>query len=133
MIAAVHDITSRRAHARLLCAALLAAAGVTACSSSKSSSATTTAPVQSKAGAGPTVNTVGLAFQPQEVTAKAGQAVTWMTTDGTAHNIVDDDGAFSNGAIKTGTSFSHTYDSPGTFKFHCSIHPTMTGTVTVTA
>jgi plastocyanin len=131
----VHDTTSRWGRARLaLGAVVLIAPVVAACSSSNNntSSSTTTAPVQSSAGAGPTVNTVGLAFQPQEVTAKAGQAVTWMTTDGTAHNVVDDKGAFTDGAIKTGTAFSHTYDSAGTFKYHCSIHPSMTGTVTVT-
>src|SRR3954447_22200907 len=138
-IAAVHTSRLWMTPARLAACGMVAALAFAACSSDKDSSSdattTTTAAGQSSASgsSGATTNTVVFAFQPQEVAVKVTQPVTWMTTDGTEHNIVDDGGAFKDGPVKTGTAFSHPYPTAGTFKFHCSIHPSMTGTVTVTA
>jgi plastocyanin len=50
---------------------------------------------------------------------------------GTTHNITADDGSFTSGPLAPGTSFDATFSLAGTFTYHCSIHPTMKGTVTV--
>src|SRR5215212_8146649 len=34
--------------------------------------------------------------------------------------------------MKPGTNFSQTFTTPGTYTYHCEIHPQMTGTVVVT-
>ncbi|MEO8295944.1 MAG: hypothetical protein ABI613_10560 [Gemmatimonadota bacterium] len=53
-------------------------------------------------------------------------------TNGTAHRMVSDDGTtFGSGNIPPKGSFVATLSSPGTFAYHCSIHPSMTGTVVV--
>src|SRR3954447_23442499 len=127
-IAAVHTSRLWMTPARLAACVMVAALGFAACSSDKESSGdattTTTAAGQSSAsGSGATINTVGFAFQPQEVTVKVNQPVTWMTTDGTEHNIVDDGGAFKAGPVKRGSAFTPPYPPAGTFKFHCSTHP----------
>jgi hypothetical protein len=43
----------------------------------------------------------------------------------------DPAGAFDSGAVQPGQSYSFTFDKPGTYTYHCEIHPDMTGTVTV--
>jgi plastocyanin len=79
------------------------------------------------------------AFVPESVTVQAGTTVIWTNQDSAPHTIVSDaTPLFSLGAIFTssqlaqGQQFSFTFNSPGTYLFHCSIHPFMKGTVTVT-
>jgi plastocyanin len=43
----------------------------------------------------------------------------------------DDPRTFKSGALDTDDSFSFTFDKPGTYRYFCSIHPHMTGTVVV--
>ena len=40
-------------------------------------------------------------------------------------------GCFVPGALDTGESFSFKFDKPGTYRFTCSIHPRMVGTIIV--
>jgi plastocyanin len=72
-----------------------------------------------------------LAFNPQTVTIKVGETVTWTNQDSHNHTVVADDGAFQSNDLANGATFSFTFDKAGTYAYHCSIHPTMTGTVTV--
>ena len=60
-----------------------------------------------------------------------GDTVTWVFADGgMAHDVVADDKSFRSPLLKSGT-FSYTFDEPGTFSYHCTPHPDMTGSVTV--
>lgn len=70
-------------------------------------------------------------FGPDMVTIKAGTTVTWTNQDSTQHTVTADDGSFDGGPLAQGQTFSHTFDTAGTFTYHCKIHPTMTATVTV--
>jgi len=51
----------------------------------------------------------------------------------TTHTVTADGGLFNSGNLSTGQSFSFTFVSRGTFTYHCRIHPSMTGTVSVTS
>ena len=42
-----------------------------------------------------------------------------------------DNGEFDSGTLAQGDEFSETFGTAGTFAYHCTIHPSMTGTVTV--
>jgi plastocyanin len=64
---------------------------------------------------------------------KVGTTVTWSNGDAVGHTVTADGGAFDSGTIAPGTSFSRRFGSAGTFAYHCKIHPSMTGTITVTA
>jgi plastocyanin len=76
----------------------------------------------------------GFAFHPPSVTVNAGDTVTWTNNDGISHTATADDGStFNTGAIGSGGSASATFNSAGTFAYHCSIHPTMHGRVVVRA
>lgn len=75
------------------------------------------------------------AFSPANVTVKTGTTVTWTNKDSVAHTVTADSAsadAPSSGDIGPGHTYSFTFKQAGTFKYHCSIHTDMLGTVTVT-
>lgn len=61
-----------------------------------------------------------------------GQRVVVTNTDSASHTWSAVDGSFDSGTLGEGDSFEFTFDEPGTFDYLCNIHPTMTGSVTVT-
>jgi plastocyanin len=75
----------------------------------------------------------GQSFSPNPGSVKVGQTVAWKNNDAITHTATADSGSFDTGAIPPGgTSNPITMSTAGTFGYHCSIHPTMTGTLTVT-
>jgi len=75
-----------------------------------------------------------MAFSPATITVKKGTTVTWTNQDSVAHTVTENDGQDGpkSSNLANGQSYSFTYNTVGTFKYHCTIHPNMTGTVTVT-
>lgn len=71
------------------------------------------------------------AFSPATLTVSAGTKVTWNQQDGAPHTVTADDGSFSSGTLAQGQSYSFTFATPGTYTYHCAIHPMMKGTVIV--
>lgn len=69
------------------------------------------------------------AFSPQDIKVKKGDTVTWKNEDAATHTIKSD--SFQSGDISTGGTYQHKFENAGTFNYSCSIHPSMTGTVTV--
>lgn len=65
------------------------------------------------------------------VTAAPGQTITVRNSDGAPHTWTAADGSFASGTLEQGDEFSITLDEPGTYSFFCEIHPSMTGTLTV--
>lgn len=73
------------------------------------------------------------AFSPQTLTVKPGTKVVWTNRDSVAHTVTSDSGAWpDSGPIASGQTFAHTFGKPGTYAYHCHIHPSMTATVVVT-
>jgi plastocyanin len=70
-------------------------------------------------------------FSPATITVKAGATVTWVNHDEEPHTIFNDAGLFRSSALDTNESFSYTFDKPGTYRYICTIHPRMTGTIIV--
>ena len=81
-----------------------------------------------------TVNATGSStWSPSSVTIAVNDTVTWKNQGG-IHNVVFDDGSFTEPSSPSGTmwSVSRTFNSAGTFKYHCGFHGTaMAGTVVV--
>jgi plastocyanin len=75
------------------------------------------------------------AFSPASLTIKAGTTVTWKNSTAASHTVTSDDGkSFNSGTsnpIASGATFSFTFNTPGTFAYHCAIHPTMKATIVV--
>ena len=79
-----------------------------------------------------TVDIEGFAFSPDMVVVLNGTTVTWTNLDADNHTVTADDGAFDSGWIEQGESFSYTFDTLDTFPYHCTPHPSMTGSVETT-
>jgi plastocyanin len=71
------------------------------------------------------------AYAPNPVVINAGGTVTWTNNDTTTHTSTGDDGSWNSGSIAPGAKFSRTFATAGSYKYHCSFHPGMIGTVTV--
>jgi plastocyanin len=144
-----------RSPLRLALAALAVTAlvlALAACGSSGSKSSGASSPAKSSsstAGAtgatGDTVNLKLIAYKPAALTVSAGTTVTWHQMDAGFHTVTSGtvsqdpggvtphpDGTFDSGQLATGKSYSHKFDTPGTYTYFCQIHPaTMHGTITV--
>ena len=72
-----------------------------------------------------------LAFLQSRIEIAAGTTITWKNQDQLQHTVTADDNSFDSGLLDPGAVWSHTFDQPGTFTFHCTPHPFMTGTVVV--
>jgi plastocyanin len=72
------------------------------------------------------------AFTPASISAKVGDTITWTNNDTTPHTPALDDGTCSTDALSQGAKGSLTFSAPGTYPYHCAIHPTtMKGTIVV--
>ena len=70
-------------------------------------------------------------FEPADITVKAGESVTWTNEDSVQHNVAADDGGFEGPLLSKGESYTFTFDTPGSYPYHCTPHPFMKATVTV--
>src|SRR5476649_718515 len=72
-------------------------------------------------------------FSPAQLSVAAGSTVTWENHDDMPHTIVNDatPREFKSAPLDSGEHFSQTFAKPGTYKYFCSIHPHMTGTLVV--
>ncbi|MGN6664514.1 MAG: cupredoxin domain-containing protein [Solirubrobacterales bacterium] len=77
------------------------------------------------------VQIVEFSYEPDPVVVQAGGKVIWRNEDAASHTATADDGSFDTGTIEEGKLGSATFKEPGTFTYHCEIHPTMHGTVEV--
>jgi plastocyanin len=93
-----------------------------------SSSATATKVVQIN----PDPNTVGR-FDPQTVNISTGQSVEWDWIDTSSQHSTTSDtsGVWDSCLQNAGFKFIFTFNSPGTYTYHCTIHAAMTGTIKV--
>jgi len=72
------------------------------------------------------------AFNPQTLTVKSGEKVTWINRDEEPHTIVSVGKQFKKStALDTDQEFTITVVAPGTYDYFCSVHPKMTGTIVV--
>ena len=79
-----------------------------------------------------TVLIQNFSFKPAHITIKRGTRVTWINKDMTKHTATASNGAFDSGVLRPGQSYSHTFKTAGrTNKYHCEIHHSMRGSVTV--
>jgi plastocyanin len=106
-------------------------------SCSKSTAYDTTTPTTPGPKGGPGTNEVwiqGMAFTPSTITVAAGTTIKWTNKDGVAHTVTNDSGSteiFDSGSMADGAAFSHTFNTSGSFSYHCAFHMAMKATVVV--
>jgi plastocyanin len=73
-------------------------------------------------------------FTPNPISINVGGTVTWTNNGSVSHTSTSNTGAWDTGVIAPGTtSAAVTFNTAGTFAYHCAIHPSMTGTIVVSA
>jgi plastocyanin len=77
-----------------------------------------------------TITIDNFTFAPAQLTVKVGDTVTWSNHDDIPHTIVSA-GKFRSKTLDTDDSFSFTFTASGDYKYFCSLHPHMTGTIKV--
>ena len=79
-----------------------------------------------------TIEISGFAFSAKELTIKQGETVTWVNRDSVKHSIISDEGIeLKSDLFSTSEIFSHTFNSKGTFDYHCGAHPNMNAKIIV--
>ena len=80
-----------------------------------------------------TVHAAVANFEWGAVSAKVGDVVTWTNSDSAPHAVALDDGScsMSDNIAASGGTRSLKFNVAGSFPFHCSVHPNMKGTITI--
>lgn len=73
------------------------------------------------------------AFKPATVTIPVGASVTWTNLDDDPHTATADNGAFDSKGLAKGDTFTFQFTKPGTYSYHCTVHPFMKATIIVQA
>ena len=77
------------------------------------------------------VRMVNFAFRPRSLTISAGTKVRWVVREGT-HSTTSNSGVWDSGVLSQGEAFGRVFRKAGTFKYHCTVHPSaMRGAITV--
>jgi plastocyanin len=126
---------ARRAAVVVAAALIVLTLGVltVACGGGSGGTTATTAGTDTTTGGAKTVQVImsNRAYDPATVTIKVGDTVTWVNQDAPKHDVVADNGEFKSDLFDKGATFSFTFAKAGTYPYHCSIHPGMTGTIIV--
>jgi plastocyanin len=109
----------------------LTGAGPAAAAAAGAAAAVPAASQASAAGSDAQIVVKDFMFAPMSLKVKAHSTVTWVNKDDEPHTVISETGLFHSSAIDTNERFSFKFDSAGTYRFLCSIHPRMTGTIIV--
>ena len=71
------------------------------------------------------------AFGPDPVDVLPGESVQWENASERTHTVTAADGSFDSGELTNGDTFTHAFDTAGTYAYACTIHPSMTGEIDV--
>jgi|SRR3989344_3046748 len=78
------------------------------------------------------VEIANFAFSSPTLTINVGDTVTWANQDSVKHTVTSDSGTeLSSSTLANGQTYSHTFNTAGTFAYHCIPHPYMKAKVIV--
>lgn len=78
------------------------------------------------------IQIIGYAFDPEEVTIKVGDTITWTNMDSAQHTVVSTSGKeLASERLSKGNSYFHTFTKAGTYYYYCTLHPSMKAKVIV--
>jgi plastocyanin len=70
-------------------------------------------------------------YLPATLTVPSGTTVTWTSHDDEPHTVTSSEKVFASPGLDADETFSYTFATPGTYTYYCTLHPHMTGTITV--
>jgi len=77
------------------------------------------------------VTVANFSFTPARAHVVLGGRVTWTFPEPMAHTTTSDKGFWNSGPRRNGVTFTRTFATAGTYRYHCSIHTFMHGRVLV--
>ena len=92
---------------------------------------------EAPAAEGAAVSMKDITFKPDAINVKKGEAVTWTNDDSVGHDVTKKGGPGAEfksgdpGGMQAGDTFKQTFTTAGKVDYVCTVHPNMTGTVTV--
>jgi plastocyanin len=113
---------------------LILSCACTGCTSSQSPAPVPAATTLAPATGSTSILIKNFAFSPDVLTIRTGNTVIWTNQDSVPHQIASDPGSsvsFSSDPLSNGVSYQVTFTAPGTYSYHCAIHPSMKGTIVV--
>jgi plastocyanin len=99
------------------------------CSSSSDSGGSPVAPTPTPTPVPTSPSGVAQSFSPNPATLPAGQMVVWHNIDSVTHRVVLNNGSLDTGDLVGGASSQPMSINTGGGPYHCSIHPSMVGTI----
>ena len=109
----------------------VASSGASTAAGSPAGGALSCATAPAGSTAAETVTIQNFSFSPQPVQAKVGDVVAWTNKDSATHSATMDDGSCDTDTIASGTTAMLVFNAPGTYTYHCKVHPTQMKDVTV--
>jgi len=79
-----------------------------------------------------TVSITATGFNPTSRTIATTDSIKWTNNDTKSHQVVANNGSFVSPTIAPGKSYSHTFNTAGTFRYHDALFPSRTGKIVVT-
>ena len=70
-------------------------------------------------------------YRPDLQDVLPGETVQWSNGSTRTHTVTSDTGLFDSGDVVSGSRFSFTFNEVGAYKYHCTIHPSITGEIDV--
>ena len=127
------NLTRKNTSRALLCAINFLSLSVIAIGSDMKQTDITTRPVLAAISTKQNkIEIKDFAFNPQTLTVKSGEKITWVNRDEEPHTVVSVEKQFKKStALDTDQEFTITAGAPGTYTYFCSVHPKMTGTIVV--
>jgi plastocyanin len=78
-----------------------------------------------------TVSITATAFTPTSRTIATTDSIKWTNNDTKNHQVVANNGSFVSPTIGPGKSYTHTFNTAGTFRYHDALYPSHTGRIIV--
>ena len=86
------------------------------------------------AGAAPKPQEVNIQFSaygPSQLDVLPGETVAWTNVSVRTHTVTSDTGLFDSGEVNPSGHFAYAFKDVGTYRYHCTIHPSITGEIDV--
>lgn len=93
----------------------------------------TTGASQAQSDQTPTVTISNFAYSPEPITITKGQSIRFVNNDDVGHTVTAEDGSFDSKMLDKNKAWTHRFDKAGTYKYYCTVHPSMHGTINVSS
>ena len=70
-------------------------------------------------------------YRPSQLDVLPGETVSWTNVSQRTHTVTSDTGLFDSDSVVGGSHFSFRFDTPGEYRYHCTIHQSITGEIDV--